>query len=149
LADGRTVYDGMIPDGVFAAGITKNGQDVGGMSYREAYEKGLVGPIAAHQYYDNLYSWGTGIREASRFECSYVAVREISISWDIPRKWLQKVYVKNAAFSLVGRNLGYIYNSLPDNINPDVTSTNRSTQFVELGGSPLTRSLGFKLNIGF
>lgn len=37
------------------------GQDVGGMSYREAYEKGLVGPIAAHQYYDNLYSWGTGI----------------------------------------------------------------------------------------
>ncbi|MFR0678306.1 SusC/RagA family TonB-linked outer membrane protein [Dysgonomonas mossii] len=149
LPDGRTVYDGMIPDGVFAEGITKNGQDVGGMSYREAYEKGLVGPIAAHQYYDNLYSWGTGIREASRFECSYVAVREISISWDIPRKWLQKVYVKNAAFSLVGRNLGYIYNSLPDNINPDVTSTNRSTQFVELGGSPLTRSLGFKLNIGF
>lgn len=63
-------------------------------------------------------------------------------------KWLQKVYVKNAAFSLVGRNLGYIYNSLPDNINPDVTSTNRSTQFVELGVL-LTRSLGFKLNIGF
>ena len=146
---GRIVNDGMIPDGVFDSGVTIGGKDVSGMSYKAAYDAGLVDPISAYDYYQNLFSWGTGIREASLFECSYIAVREISLSWNVPKKWLDRAKVQNVMLSVVGRNLGYLYNSLPDNINPEGLSTNRSTQFVENGGSAYTRSLGFKINVGF
>ncbi len=60
--DGRVVNDGMIPDGIFEPNATvdyKGTQvNVGGMSYREAYEKGYVEPISAYNYYGNLYDWG-------------------------------------------------------------------------------------------
>ncbi|MGL4851805.1 MAG: SusC/RagA family TonB-linked outer membrane protein [Phocaeicola sp.] len=149
LADGRTVYDGMIPDGVFDKGIVIKNVDVSGMSYQAAYEKGLVEPISASNYYNNLYSWGTGIREASIMECSWVALREISIRWDLPRDWYRKAHLQNVALSFSARNLGYLYNSLPDNIHPEGLPSNRSTAFVEGGGPAYSRTFGFNVNVAF
>ena len=149
LADGRTLNDGMIPEGVFGAGITIGGQNVAGMTYQEAYTKGIVKPISAYQYYTNLHSWGTGIREEAVLDCSWVALREISFYWAVPKNWVNKAYVQGVNVGLVARNLGYLYNSLPDNIHPEGLSSNRSSAFVEIGGSAYTRSFGFNINVTF
>lgn len=144
-----TSNDGMIPEGVFADGTIINGKDVGGWSYQQAYDEGLVQPISAGTYYSNKFSWGNGIREASVHKLSYLALREISISWALPRKWVNKAYIQNVNVGLICRNLGYLYNSLPDNIHPEGMSTNRSYEFYEAGGQAYTRSFGFNLNITF
>lgn len=149
LEDGRTVYDGMIPDGVFEQGVTQNGVDVSGMTYQEAYDRGLVQPVSAYNYYNNLYSWGTGIREAAVRELSWVALREISFRWTLPRKWVNQAFMQSVNVGLVARNLGYLYNSLPDNIHPEGLASNRSSDFVERGGSAYTRSFGFNINVAF
>lgn len=149
LEDGRVVYDGMIPDGVFDQGIIINGMDVSGMSYKEAYEKGIVEPVAASQYYDNLYSWGTGIREAAVMKCSWIALREIALNWNMPKKWYSSVWIENVSMGLSVRNVGYLYNSLPDNIHPEGLPSNRSSAFVEGGGPAYTRSYGFNINVTF
>jgi iron complex outermembrane receptor protein len=149
LADGRTVYDGMIPDGVFDTGTTINGVDVSGMSYQEAYEKGLVNPISAKDYYVNQGRWGYGIREFAIMRCSWIALRSLSLNWNVPRAWANKLYMQSITLSLVGRNLCYLYNSLPDNIHPEGLSTTYSSEFFEGGGSVYTRNIGFSINVSF
>jgi len=149
LADGRILNDGMIPDGVFAAGTQIGANDVSGLSYQEAYAKGYVKPLAASDYYTNKFSWEKGIREETVLECSWIALREISFFWSLPKNWVSKASLQNVNLGLVARNLGYLYNSLPDHINPEGLSSNRSSNFVEIGGSAYTRSFGFNINVTF
>jgi len=149
LSDGRTVYDGMLPEGVFDKGTEINGVDVSGMSYKDAYEKGLVEAISASDYYYNKFSWGTGIREAAVKDISWIALREISFRWNLPRKWATAAYLQNVNVGVSVRNLGYLYNNLPDDIHPEGLSSNRSYEFYESGGAAYSRTYGFNINVTF
>ena len=144
-----TVNDGILPEGVFDNGTVIDGHDVSGMSYAEAYNKGLVKPISASAYYDNKYSWGSGIREEAVQDISWIALREISVRWNMPKKLAHKLYVQNVNLGLLVRNVGYLYNSLPDNIHPEGLSSNRSYEFIETGGAAYTRTYGFNVNVTF
>jgi len=153
LADGRIVYDGMIPNGIFQEGttVTVDGvaRDLSGLSFQEAFDNGWMAPISASAYYNNLYSWGTGIREASLFELSWVALRELSFMYDLPQNWLNRFHIQGASLGLTMRNVAYLYNSLPDNIHPEGLMTNRSAEFVEAGGNVFARTIGLRLNLTF
>ena len=150
LPDGRTVYDGMLPDGIFQSGSkNSDGIDLSGMTYKEAYDKGFVKPLAAGAYYDNLYNWGRGIREAAILDISWVALRELSLYWDIPKKWQNSNFVKGASIGLAVRNVGYLYNSLLDNIHPEGLKSNLSAEFTESGGNVYSRNYSIKINLNF
>jgi iron complex outermembrane receptor protein len=146
---GNQRNDGVIPDGVFGKGVLINGQNVEGLSYAEAVKQGIAAPIPAWRYYDGLASWGTGIREYSIFENSWVAVREISIGYTLPKAFAKKVAMQNMRVSLIGRNLFYLYNTTPDDINPESIFSSRAGAFAEYGGVPWVRQLGFSLNAAF
>jgi iron complex outermembrane receptor protein len=152
---GVTYNDGIIPEGVFADGtllkdpITNQNVDVGGMSYADAVAKNMILPIDARRYYARLTQWSTGIREYSVFENSWVALREVSIGYTLPKRIAEKAKLTNLRVSFVGRNLMYLYNSLPDHINPEGIYSNRSGAFAEYGGLPYVRSLGFTVSGGF
>lgn len=154
-AAGVKFNDGIIPEGVFADGTmlmdpaTSTNVDVGGMSYAEAVTKNLIKPVSARLYYARLTQWGTGIREYSVFENSWVALREVSIGYNVPAAFAKKVKLNNLRVSLVGRNLAYFYSSLPDNINPESVFSNRSGAFAEYGGLPFVRSMGVTVNAAF
>ncbi|KIC95736.1 TonB-dependent receptor [Flavihumibacter solisilvae] len=154
--DGNGVerYDGIIPDGVLADGLTAtngSGQtvDLGGMSYDEAVKQGLLKPIPAYAYYENLSQWSSGIREYSVFENSWVAVREVSIGYNLPAAFTQKLKMNSLRVGVTGRNLGYLYKTAKDGINPEGIYSNRSAAFAEYGGWPYVRSLGFNINAAF
>ena len=154
-AAGVKFNDGIIPDGVFADGTmlldpaTSTNVDVGGMSWAEAASKNLIKPISARLYYARLTQWSSGIREYSVFENSWVALREVSIGYNIPAAFAKKMKVNNLRVSLVGRNLAYLYTSAPDNINPESVFSNRSGAFAEYGGLPYIRSMGVTVNANF
>ncbi|GBU08335.1 SusC/RagA family TonB-linked outer membrane protein [Bacteroidales bacterium] len=149
LSDGRILYDGMIPEGVFGPGLDIKGQDVSGMTYQQAYEQGIVEALSAYKYYGNLTDWGNGIREESIMKSSWVAMREISVSWAIPKKWANKFQTQNINVGIAARNLGYLYNSLPDNIHPEGLNTIQSSEYYESGGAAYTRNFGFNINATF
>lgn len=151
LADGRIVNDGMIPDGVFQQGSLSDDlvTDISGKTYQWAYEQGHKKPLSASDYYNNLYSWGAGIREASIFKSSWIALRDISISWNLPNKLLKKAFIKNANLGFSVRNLGFLYNTLPDNINPEGLATTYGSEYLEGGGAPLSRQYNMKINLTF
>lgn len=151
--NGVTKNDGIIPDGVLNNGISVNvgGQniDLGGMLYSEAVAKGYLKPVPAYAYYENLTQWSSGIREFSVFENSWVAVREVSLGYNLPSTLTKKIRFSSLRLSVVGRNLGYLYKTAKDGINPEGIFTNRAAGFAEYGGWPYVRSLGFNINATF
>ncbi|PUZ30435.1 iron complex outermembrane recepter protein [Chitinophaga costaii] len=149
LADGRVVHDGIIPDGVFQAGtVAADGTDLSGKTYKWAVENGHKDPVSASDYYGNLYGWASGIRSESIYKCSWLVLREISLMWNLPVSGISK-YVKNASLGVSVRNVAFLYNSLPDNLNPEGLVTTYGSEYMEAGGSPLSRNYSVKLNVTF
>lgn len=150
---GNERNDGIIPDGVFEDGITAtvDGQtiDLGGMSWQEAYDKGYVTPKGALEYYEDLTQWSSGIREYSVFENSWVALREVSVGYNLPASIASKFKVNNLRLNLIGRNLTYLWKNAKGGINPEGLSSNNAAAFAEYGGLPYVRNLGFSLNVNF
>lgn len=152
---GATHDDGIIPQGVLAAGVTGTtpagaGIDLGGMKYADAVTKGYLKPIPAYAYYENLTQWSSGIREVSIFENSWVALRQVSIGYNIPVKsFNKKIPITNLRVALTGRNIIYLYKTAPHGVNPEGLYSNRAAAFMEYGGLPLIRSLGATVNASF
>lgn len=152
--DGQTYDDGLIPEGVFAMGqkvTLPNGTqaDVGGMTYKEAYDAGLVEPTHAPQFYYRYGSSSTGVSDFWIFESTWVSMREISLSYHFPREIYQKLGLKGLNLSVFGRDLFYIYNSLPFDFNPASNNSNNTAFSGEEGFLPMTRSLGASLRFQF
>ena len=148
-ASGAVKHDGIIPDGVLNDGLVSNGVDLGGMTYADAVAQGLLKPIPAYAYYENLSQWSSGIREYSVFENSWVALREVTVGYNIPTKYLQRLKINTLSLNVTGRNLAYLYKTAKDGINPESIFSNRAGAFAEYGGWPLVRSLGFNIKASF
>jgi iron complex outermembrane receptor protein len=153
--DGKTYDDGIIPDGVFANGQTVTQANntivnVGGMTYQEAYEKGFVEPPHLPQYNYRLGSFSTAVGDYWVVENSWVSLRQVALNFQFSPAFAAKLKMSNLGISLIGRDLFYLYNSLPNNINPasnstTKTSVNREDGFVP----PMTRYFGLTLKAGF
>lgn len=153
-AAGAKRDDGIIPDGVYADGTTITGLDgnrynVSGMTYRQAYDKGYVRPIRALAYYNNSFNWFGGIREQAVFENSWVSVRDVSVGYDVPTSLTSRAKLNALRVTLGARNLGFLYKSLPIDLNPDdLTSSGSGAAFMG-GGTPYIRSFFLTVNANF
>jgi iron complex outermembrane receptor protein len=147
--NGQQRSDGILLDGVFAQGTKVGSTDLSGMTVKEAYDKGYVNPVPASSYYNNTYGWGSGIRSMGLFKSSWVSLREVSVSYDLPRPVTTKIGINSLRVSLIGRNLMFLYNSLPEHLNPDNLSSTSSGAFIENGGTPYFRNYGVSLNATF
>jgi len=89
-------------------------------------------------------------RSLSVFENTWVKLREISLSYQVPQSVLEKTkIIDNLSLSLVGRNLFYIYSSLPDNLNPEAINGTGNGQGLQWSQFPQMRTFGFSLKAGF
>ncbi len=131
--DGNTSNIGVILDGVYADG-TQNDKVV-------------------HYYYKympNAGGWGKIISTPGIVENTWVKMREISLSYTFPQKLIRKTKVfQNLKLSVVGRNLFYIYTTLPDKINPEGIMGSGNAQGFEWASFPSSRSITFGLNASF
>ena len=146
--------DGIIPTGVFAAGTlgttpAGTGVDLGGMKYADAVKAGYVTPIPAYAYYENLTQWSSGIRAVSIFDDSWVALRQVTIGYNLPAKIYKKAHLNGLRISVTGRNLMYLYKDAKDGVNPEALNNNSAGSFMEYGGLPLIRSIGATINASF
>ena len=102
-----------------------------------------------YKYMPNFGGWGNYLTTPGIVNNTWIKMRELSLTYDFPRKLLDKQnVVKQASISLVGRDLFYFYKSLPDNINPEGTQGSGNAQGLEYASYPGTRSfmLNFKVN---
>ncbi|MDP5044972.1 MAG: SusC/RagA family TonB-linked outer membrane protein, partial [Leeuwenhoekiella sp.] len=154
--EGRTYSDGIIPEGIFQEGqmiTAPSGEsvNVGGMTYQEAYDQGLVEPTHASFYNYFTNSWGQGVVNDNWFkEVKYIAIRNISLGYNLPKSISDKLNARNLYIGVNARNLGYIYNSLPNNINPEsFRGTGSADSFRERSFTPYTASYTMTISLDF
>lgn len=153
---GKTYEDGYIPEGVFPDGTVitygpsdnRTTVDVGGMTYQQAYDQGLVEPTHWSGYIYRWTSASTGTPITGVYTSSWVGLREVTLSYDLPSELLEKAHIRGASLSVTGRDLGFLYNSLPDNINPTLSS-NAAANPLQQKSSPYIRSISFSLKLTF
>lgn len=152
---GNTYHDGMIPNGVFAAGTEVTGvngkkHNVGGMSYMDAYKAGILEPMHAASYYNYANQWSSGVvNDLWVHDLKYIALREITVGYLFPAKLAAKIGATKLAVNFSARNLGYLYNSLPNNVNPEGIRGNKSGEFRIRNYDPYTANYMFTINLGF
>ncbi len=148
-ASGNPHNDGIIPKGVLADNVTAGTTSLGGMTYAQAVSQGLLKPVPAYAYYENLTQWATGIRAQSIFDNSWVAMRQVSIGYNLPSSVVKPLHLNGLRFTVTGRNLFYIWKNAHDGINPEGLYNNQASAFQEGGGLPLIRSMGATVNATF
>ncbi len=91
---------------------------------------------------------GYYIAKAALFDGSFIKLREVSLGWALPKKWLSGAGIGSAQLSLVGRNVAILFKNLPG-LDPDMAVSSSNKQGNEGGAVPATRSLGANLNVHF
>ena len=155
---GNSYDDGYIPEGVFEEGTivqmrTGDGEvvsnEVGGMTFRDAYEQGLVEPVHGGYWHFRNNSWSLGVANDDLIqENSYVGIREATIGYRFPRAFAEKLHLTSLGVSFFARDLGFLYKSLKDNLNPFSIRSNRAGSAHEWQQSPYVRTLGGTVQIG-
>lgn len=107
--------------------------------------------ISAADYYMNNHSWqGEGDYSAAVLKNSYIKVREIALTYSLPQEFVSKLRFQGLQFSLIGRNLFYVYKSLPYGLDPEVAvGSSWLDQGIDGGTAGPTRSLGASLRARF
>ena len=100
-------------------------------------------------FYKNVVGGRAGVTEYYMYDATNLRLREVSLSYNFSKKWIQKTKVlKDVQLSFVARNLCFLYKKAP--FDPDlVLSTGNDNQGIEVFGMPTTRSLGFTLKCEF
>ena len=138
--DGETVYH----DGLIQAGVLANGQP-----------NNII--LDAASYYENQFSAGGGSgsnivdeNEGSAiYNNSYIKLREVVLGYTLPKSISHNLGLSRIRFSLIGRNLLYIYRTLK-NLDPETALGSQwYNQGIDNGSIPATRSYGFSLNATF
>ncbi|MFA5326424.1 MAG: SusC/RagA family TonB-linked outer membrane protein [Prolixibacteraceae bacterium] len=82
------------------------------------------------------------------YDASYIKLRELSLTYTLPRTLFKGNYISGMSVSLVGSNLWIIHKNLPY-ADPETTQGAGNVQGWQSGVMPSTRNLGFTLNVNF
>ena len=145
---------------------TLNERDGGGLPYTDesgetrnvgvilpgVHSDGSVNEEVVHYYYKylNAGGWGRVATTPAVMENSWVKLREIQLTYEFPASlWKQKEFFQNLTLSLNARDLFFLYDTAPDNINPEGNITSGNGQGLEFATLPGTRSFGITLQASF
>jgi iron complex outermembrane receptor protein len=130
--DGRIYHDGMILPGVVKQGDSyiPNTQVIPVQKYWSTFIHDMQDDLQPDYIYKN----------------NYVKMREIAISYTLPKAISEKAKLQKVTFSLTGRNLFYLYKSIK---NIDSESMQGTNSYVEYSIFPMHRSWGCGINISF
>ena len=100
------------------------------------------------QNVQDYWSRVSGIAEEFVEDASFIKLRQLTLSYSLPKSVIAKTPFAGISVSLVGRNLAILSKNV-DNIDPESTYTNANAQGLEMFGVPQTRSFGVDLNVRF
>lgn len=98
---------------------------------------------------------GFGINSSDEFNVfdgTVYRLRELTLGYSLPTKFISKLNLSAVTLSFSGRNLWYLSPNTPKHINfdPEVSAYGSSPiQGIELDAAPTTKRLGFNLNVTF
>jgi iron complex outermembrane recepter protein len=122
-----------------------------GVNFGGVFADGTPNTDVVHYlwYYAGTYSaWHHLGRptSASVFENSWMKLREVALTYQIPQQIVKKTKVlQNLSVSLIGRDLFYIFTTIPKGLNPEGVNGIGNIQGIEYSSMPRVRSFGFSV----
>jgi TonB-linked SusC/RagA family outer membrane protein len=110
---------------------------------------------------NDLYFYGGGTEttfainsaaEYNIYDATVYRLREVSIGYDLPKKWIQKAKIGRVNISVTGRNLWYFAPNVPSytNFDPEINNYGSSNvQGIDLSCAPTSRRFGVNLKVTF
>lgn len=100
----------------------------------------------------NYFDGGGSMLESSfLLDKSYMKLRSVNLSWDMPSKYLKNIPLNNVRLSAYGNNL-FVWTPASNTfIDPEMTSFGNDLEgnFGEYSANPSTRSFGFNVMVKF
>lgn len=100
-------------------------------------------PTHVQDYVSKYY----GVSQANLMSKTYAKLREVTLSYDLPLKWIAPLKINKLSVSFVARNLLYLYGDIRFK-DVDLDQYNGSTSSTSLQ-SPTTRRYGININLVF
>jgi iron complex outermembrane receptor protein len=137
-ARGGIVYhDGIILDGV---------REEGGSGNEKRYVKNDIIVDAPSYYGTYINDLSTSWPPDRLFKNDYIKLREISVSYTIPVKLVERLKLQKLTLTGAIRNLGYLYKTVP-NIDPE--GALGAQGYIENSFYPSIRSYSLGVNVSF
>jgi hypothetical protein len=153
-AEGGIRENGIVVDGVLAA-VDGEGlpmlEDEGNPNVKgdEVYAStGQANTTSVPAQYHFFLDGGYILNAADVYDGSFIKLREMSLSYKLPKAWLGKSGISDATISIIGRNLAILHKNIP-HLDPDNAISTSNIQGIEGGQAPSTRSIGVSLNFKF
>lgn len=109
-------------------------------------------PVSSMDICNYYYGSTGGINgEIDLIDKSYVKLRSIVLSWNMPKKWFTKTPLQGVKISAYGNNLFVWTPSDNTYIDPETTSLGNDLygNYGEYGSNPSSRNFGINLNVKF
>ena len=101
--------------------------------------------VATPEWYNRYYRRANV--ESNSFEASYLKLREVSLSYNIPQHWLQNTAIRSMQLGVYGRNLAVVSDFPIYDPETAALNGNRMMPGVEMGQMPSPATYGFNLKM--
>ncbi len=129
--------EGLVNDGVYADNLTGTWVSTGVVDTTHIDVETYWGDLAYNDFSNSVY------------DATYVKLRQVTLTYEIPKSLVEKTPFSSMSLGVYGRNLWIIYSKLPY-MDPEVNSLNSSNAYgIEANAIPSSRSVGVNLKIVF
>lgn len=123
--------------------------DGGGIILPGVKEDGTPNDIRVRtDYYANPWGYARTPNAAHVYDASFVKLRNVTLSYDLPEKLIQSTFVKKFTVSAIGRNLWIIHKNVPYS-DPEAGLSAGNIQGYQSGAYPTIREIGASIKIEF
>ena len=134
-------------DGVFNPGVIPIRDQAGNIT---GYQENLGGPGTQYIRYGDNYPWD--FSRAALFPASFIKLREISLSYDLPAGFVQRLHLQRATLAVFSRNI-MLWTKAKNGLDPEHAyqpNGGKLEHGVEMyNASPLVLPIGIKLSVDF
>ncbi|KPL12508.1 MAG: hypothetical protein AMS26_17395 [Bacteroides sp. SM23_62] len=102
--------------------------------------------VAANNY--AARGWARSPNARYVYDASYVKLREVVLTYNLPGDLMAKTFISRASLSLIGSNLWIIHKNLP-HADPEMGQSSGNVQGWQSGVMPAVRNIGLSLNLQF
>ncbi|MCK0156492.1 SusC/RagA family TonB-linked outer membrane protein [Cellulophaga sp. F20128] len=158
---GGNIYSRTNQDGWATGALTSTiGQNANGVSVRDPLDagggylfEGVFEDGTPNDVYKNLddFRWNSFARaERWLYDASYVKLRQMTLSYSMPKSFANKLKLKNIDLSIFARNIAILYKK-SENFDPEVSNKDASlsSQGSEFASNPSARNIGARVKITF
>jgi TonB-linked SusC/RagA family outer membrane protein len=135
-----------VPSGGRENGFIPNGVLEDGSAITQSLSEAQI-----YEYWNLTNSLGASksqLGEENVYKNDFIRISQLSLRYQIPNKELKDLFIQSASISLVGNNLGFLLNKVP-NHDPEAYYNTRNGQGVEANSMPIGESIGFSVNLKF